>query len=481
MAEPHTQHDDLDVEVDFFGQLPGFNIYTQISFCFPMALSAQREQVIQALEQGLEKLSDAFPWCAGKVVAEQAAPGRPSIIKIKRHLPAPSLVVKDLTSDPSALTMESLRDANFPFRMLDESLIAPRNTIPGTSSEPISKEFPVFIVQANFIIGGLILTINAAHNVMDMVGQGQLIRLFSKACRGEPFTPADLKSGVLDVKVPTLDDLSGARMMVEHQIKKRVDKAQLHAAGADSTGKAETTALPPPPPAKAAAIWAYFDFPPASLEAIKSRALGSLPATARFVSTDDALSAFIWQAIARARLPRFSLTTPSVTFGRAVDVRSALGISPAYMAIMQNMVYTTFPTFQDLVAAPLGAVAAQLRGALDPEEMKRNTYALATCVRHARDNVDSGLEVDVGAHINMDKDLMLSSWAKVQCYDLDFGLGLGEAECVRRPQFVPVESLMYLMPRTREGDITFAACLSEEDMRRLVEDDEFSRFSKYIP
>jgi hypothetical protein len=39
--------------------------------------------------------------------------------------------------------------------MLDENIIAPRNTLPGPDEDPTS---PVFLIQANFIRGGLLLT-----------------------------------------------------------------------------------------------------------------------------------------------------------------------------------------------------------------------------------------------------------------------------------------------------------------------------------
>ena len=58
-------------------------------------------------------------------------------------------------------------------------------------------------------------------------------------------------------------------------------------------------------------------------------------------------------------------------------------------------------------------------------------------------------------------DIMLSSWAKLDCYELDFNLGLGKPDSVRRPQFAPVESLIYLMPKTLDGEIVVGICLTK--------------------
>jgi hypothetical protein len=60
---------------------------------------------------------------------------------------------------------------------------------------------------------------------------------------------------------------------------------------------------------------------------------------------------------------------------------------------------------------------------------------------------------------------MLSSWAKVNCYELDFNLGLGTPECVRRPRFLRVEALMYLLPKALDGEIALVVCLRGEGWR----------------
>lgn len=97
----------------------------------------------------------------------------------------PQLTVKDLRNDPTMPSMDDLRRAKIPSSMLDENVIAPRNTIPGTSGEPASDLKQVFLVQVTFVTGGLLLTLVGQHNAMDMIGQGQVIHLLAKACRNE--------------------------------------------------------------------------------------------------------------------------------------------------------------------------------------------------------------------------------------------------------------------------------------------------------
>ena len=135
-------------------------------------------------------------------------------------------------------------------------------------------------------------------------------------------------------------------------------------------------------------------------------------------------------------------------------------------------------TLQKLVEEPLGSLASQLRSAVDPKtsNLAYNTRALATCLDRAPDkNIFS-----ITATLDLSTDIMLSSWAKLNCYGLDFGLGSGNPEAVRRPQFEPVESLIYLMPKTLDGEIAVAICLSDGDMERLRADEAFTMYGTYI-
>ncbi|KAG0033271.1 hypothetical protein BGZ81_008855 [Podila clonocystis] len=113
------------------------------------------------------------------------------------------------------------------------------------------------------------------------------------------------------------------------------------------------------------------------------------------------------------------------------------------------MAYNTL-TLQQIVDEPLGVIASRLRSALDKDALGRHTH------------------------------LMLSSWAKVDCWGLDFNMGLGKPEAVRRPKFSPFASLMYLMPKAPNGEVSAAICLMDEDMDRLKVDKEFVKFGRFI-
>ena len=141
------------------------------------------------------------------------------------------------------------------------------------------------------------------------------------------------------------------------------------------------------------------------------------------------------------------------------------------------MTYHTY-TLQKLVEEPLDGVATQLRSALNPKtsNLKYHTRALATVLGRAPDkNI-----ISCTAELELSADIMLSSWVKLDCYNLDFNLGLDRAEAVRRPQFKPVESLIYLMSRALDGEIAVAICLRNEGMERLRADEEFAKYARYV-
>jgi hypothetical protein len=446
---------DGGIILDSFGQqiLP---IYTQICFCFSIGDSQAYPRVIEMLETALQKLYVQFPWLAGRVVNEGATASSSGVFKIKTVGDAPRLVVKDLREDSSFLSMEALRLARFPINALDENIVSPRKT---QISADDSAGPEVLLVQASLIKDGLILTFLGQHQAMDGIGQDQVIRLFSKACRDEAFTDEELSICNLTTTsnntIPLLD--------ASYDISPTISTYQL-------VTTQTSYGLNPPP-----CSWAYFSFSKPSLEALKSTAAQNCPPPT-FISTDDALSAFIWKSITSARLARLSATTPS-TLARAVDVRQMLDISGMHPGFVQNMTYNTL-TFSEILSMPLGVLASHLRSKIDPKTstLAHDTRALATLLAKSEDR---GC-VSFAASLKGTSDVFFSSWVKMGAYGYDFGGVLGRAEAVRRTRSHVTEGLMYLMPRSREGEVGLVVCLGEVDMMALRGDGGFGSFAEFV-
>ncbi|KAK1547770.1 trichothecene 3-O-acetyltransferase [Colletotrichum paranaense] len=448
----HQSHfANMNEPIEILGQQPTLKIYTQMAVCFSVEDDQSYANITKTLSSGLERLTAGFPWVAGQIINEGASEGNTGIFKIAPLEPTPPLIVKDLREDPSVSSMKDMKTSGFPFAMLDESIVCPRPTLP-IDPNLVGKPEPVFITQATFIKGGLVLAFLGHHQVLDGTGQGQLIKLLSKACKGEDFTEEEVATGNLTRQnvIPLLENFKG---------------------GSETDAMIiMPSATPSSPPATCS--WAYFDFSSDSLSALKS--LASEAVTSGYITTDDALTAFVWQSISRIRVKRLP-NDAATKLARAINVRGYMGIPQTFPALIQSMTNNSM-AIKDLVERPLGEAASQLRSAVDPTALSYGVRALATLMNQA---ADKSVFSFTGT-LHLDRDLAFSSWAKLDLYEHDFGLGLGKPESVRRPQFTPVESLGYLLPKAPDGSIALAICLRDEDMNGLKKDELWLKYSKYI-
>ena len=460
---------DLSEHQDLLGQLIRVNLYTPICLCFPMQdVSSKSQIIVDTLNQGLERLRVSFPWLAGQVIREgvvKGNTGRSKIIPLNnRTIP---LIVRDLGHDTAVPSMAALRNAKFPFSMLDGEVLAPLSGLP-TSYE--GDPAPVFFLQANFINGGLLLNFAGEHSTMDGQGLGEIIRIFDKACHNKPFTDEEVLQGnrARDSVIPLFDQTS-------YKPGPELDNLLVKPRASNSTTSASTNNMPPK------CTWAYFHFSSSNLAKLKSIASCSSspfsenPAAAPYITTNDALSAFIWQSTSRIRSSRLPPHSTS-TFARAVDVRSSLSIPSCYPGYVSNHTYTTLPLSSIVSSTSLNSLTSSLRLALNPSELSLKIRSLATHISLTADK--SG--ISPGANLDFSTDIFFSSWARLACYKFNFNLGLGLPESVRRPRYATVESLMYLMPMDRSGGIDAAICIRDDDLERLRRDREFREYADWI-
>ncbi|KAI1362874.1 putative trichothecene 3-O-acetyltransferase [Xylaria arbuscula] len=451
---------ELDVILDVFGQRP-VPVYTQISFCFAIPDDYCVEHIYTILKHGSERLAEYFPWVAGQVVREGATDTSSGVFKIRPLDAAPRVWIKDLRNDPSLPSWDVLQSSSFPMGLLDESIVAPRKTV----SAPAETPAEVFQLQATITEGGLVLTFLGHHQALDGTGQAQVISLFSKACRKEPFTPEELKIGNLaaESRVQLLGDSWAPGPELDYNITKE-DLSQ------SGPGRVQG------PISMELGVWSYFNFSASSLKNLKYDTSQTLPPNSTFITTDDALTAFIWKTIARARLPRFSRET-EMLFSRAVDLRRYLGIPQTHPGFVQNMTYHSL-AMEKAVHSSLGDIAADLRASVDPKTSNLGYHAQSLATLISRTNDKSKISFLAG--YDPSRDIMLSSWAGQNSYQLDFGLELGKPRAVRRPRFDSLPGLVYFTPKTPDGDIGVAICLSADDTKALMTDRELLKYGQSI-
>ncbi|KAK5629005.1 hypothetical protein RRF57_004720 [Xylaria bambusicola] len=450
----------LDVTLDVFGQrlVP---IFTQISFCFEISDGYPIEDISRILKQGSERLAKLFPWVAGQVVCEGATEINSGVFKIKSLEAAPRVWVKDLRNNSSLPPWDVLRSSNFPMHALDENIVAPRKTIPDTS-ESIAE---VFQLQATITEGGLVLSFLGQHQAMDGTGQAQVIHLFSKACKNEPFTPEELRIG--NISTDNIVKVFGDSWTPGAELEYNIIKQEPSQPGPGRVQGKIPMEL---------GVWSYFNFSASSLKNLKAHTFQTLSPNLGYVTTDDALTALVWQSIARARLPRFNKTT-EMLFSRAVDLRRYLDISETHPGFVQNMTYHNL-SMEQAAHSPLSVIAADLRAVVEPKTSNLGYHgrSLATLISRTPDKS----KISFLAGYDPSRDVMLSSWANQNSYQLDFGLGLGEPQAVRRPRFDSLPGLVYFTPKTRDGDLGVAICLSIDDTKALMMDREFLKYGIHI-
>lgn len=458
-----NHHPLADFPLDILGQQSRINrLCTQITFCYSLVgdVSNLQSEILNKLENGLHRLSENFPWTSGKIANENGT------FKIKANSGIPHIFVKDYTEDESVPDWNSLQQANFPFSMLDESVLAPCKTLEASSEGRL-----VFLIQANFIHGrGLLLTLDGQHGAMDMAGLAQMIFLFAKACRDEPFTEDELSIGNMDRRnvIPLLYDETHESSSIDSSPPAAEEKPQ-------QLQPKETKTTPEN------CTWAYFSFSDVKLATLKSQATATLPPSgSEFISTDDALSAFVWRSISRIRIQSCeqrndNYSNAKTTLSRNVDLRRYLGIPATYPGLVTDQTIHTYP-LGEVSNKSLGFLSSELRSTLDPESLSRHIREAATRINQEKNSKHA---VTVSKR-HTDFEVRLSSWAKEKCYYLDFGFGLPVA--VRRPKFTngSRDGLVYFLPKSLESEIVVGICLRCEDMDLLKNDEEFTKFGTFL-
>lgn len=452
---------DPDDCLNILEQRPSWTRFTiNIAWCYALPGSADILAIGSKLQHGFEDLTKAFPWLAGQVINESrnSADKTTGIFKIVPSVAAPQIIVKDHRESLLVPSMHTLSQAGFASNLLDETILAPRKGFTLSQGESSS----VLLIQANIVVGGLILVFSGNHSAMDMPGQAQVIRWFNKACPGEAFTPAELEVGNLQRRdlVPLLD---GTYEPGDELLWQTPDPTP----PLSTVPKADSTTTQVQP------RWATFFFPCVSVASLKATA--SAACTSPYISTDDALSAFLWQSISRARVHRLGSQSKS-TVARAVNVRKFLDIPPSYPGLAQNTLFHTL-TLQELCILPLGAVASLLRSTLISTCPSVSFYTRAVATTLSRTPNKGCLRIN--ARLDQSRDITLTSHLTMPAHDLDFALRLGDVQAVRMTRIVEYEGMTVIMPATRDGDVTVSICLRGDDVERLRADEVIGKYAQF--
>jgi trichothecene 3-O-acetyltransferase len=452
---------------DVAGQLPSLQSYTQFCLLFPDRQSS-RDLTLRKLENTSVRLASIFPWLSGQVVNEGCGVGSSGIFKIVPYR-SPGTGFDICVKEDASLDYRDMAERKMPMAVLDGNRLSPKHDLTRMYNLATAPA-PVLVLQVTFLRGGVAMTFAAAHNAMDMSGLGKLIDLFARILRAEEVTADEIEWGNKDRRElfallrPSEEVLDHGMLAIDPEDKRKRD-----------------TGIPP-----ARARWEYARFKNAKLAQLKDLAssqessdrVGNQDSPSK-ISTDDALSAFIWQRIMLSRYPCVlpsPRTAETTVMCRAINGRRFLNPSiPA--SYMGQMVCCTFHSISlsAVTMEHLSNVARELRCKLN----QQNDHSIRSFFSFVQKKEDKRL-ISFTARMNLSRDLLISSGAGLEVYHVDFGPTFGMPEWVRRPRWDSAEGVIYLMPKTREGDIDAAICLSEQDWDRMHRDMVWNEFAEYI-
>ncbi|PYH41018.1 uncharacterized protein BP01DRAFT_350087 [Aspergillus saccharolyticus JOP 1030-1] len=474
---------DLSKFQDHIGQLPSLKTYTHLLLSFPMSDGYfQRAAAIHALYAATEALITDFPWLAAEVKHEGRAPGNSGTFRLQS---CPSSRPEDLVivRDASDLcpSYKELHAARGPCSMLPVRTLGPVVCFPEQYEDSSLQPARVFVMQANFIRGGLLLDLAAQHNSIDDMGLHQCARLLAKALRHEPFSPLELDQGNRDRRqlIPLLHDQDDGPEPV-------LDPSHLR-----HNNKSAPFSLSPNPQAlRPPAQWHHFHIPAHHLAKIHDRATKDLTthapklqrhqrplagptAPASYISTTDTLCAFLWHHLSAARHLSPSQRTQ---FSRSIDARRVLGIPAAYMGQMTHTA-TVSLTYRDLRAMNLGETAAGLRDRRVEVDTEYAVRSWATVLAQTRDK--SRIMLEGESEYDRLADVRVCSLEHAGLDSCVFG-ALGRPGLVRRPGSEPLEGGVHFWEGSEDGGVEMMVCLGKGEVEALRGDEGWSEVVEFV-
>ncbi|KAI8633725.1 transferase family-domain-containing protein [Xylariaceae sp. FL1651] len=463
--------------------------YVRLLFPIPLKPGVEYKAVYDDLVEALRKTFVQEPWANGKVFRQKpdAPDWRPGQLEIRYspytlESPLPwQLRYKELEGD---WTYEELRDVGFPSDVFPEEdlLDAPAlGDVDGVGAD-------IFVAQANFLPGGLLLGFTTSHAATDAFGMTNIFRLWAENFRelyGRDagglvapswFTAADNDREFITRVVkqegskPANPDDPWLRTLVCLD----VPSADGHINGV-SSGPARTM------------LNRVFFLSSSDLAALRREtAAEPLPAGMAAPSASDAINALLWRCVMRARAAsaeaRGVKLDPVSVFEAPVDVRDL--ISSDFPGNYQGncwLVNNARMPLAELIAPStrIGRVVRILREGSDRLN-KKTIYEAYSLLQSTPD-----LSRVQGRFVERPEssDMLISNIIHFQLSMLNFGdryFELGGSPSLMRvlhSHYAPNVRLAHILPKSvTHGGVELSVNLFEDELVHFLEDEEASRY-----
>ncbi|KAI9778069.1 MAG: hypothetical protein M1839_008373 [Geoglossum umbratile] len=452
-------------------------LYLRLILSFPIRPSSDRDAIVKVLSYGLKQVITDIPYLTGKTClrVDGESSGR---MEIQRQLrDRVELRAEDLTMPNSGWTFGSYDELcakHMPPSLLDGDILAPVMLYPDQKTPA-----RIMAAQANFIPGGLLLCVAIHHSVTDGVGMAAVLKTWAKWCQRGPDSDymyesePEFPKSALD-RNPLMKGLTETQPQGHKEYNIRPPPSQ------------EETPKPVSAPKTDHGI---FYFSADSLSSLKAAVSSSVPsaddeAPKTWISTNDALVAFFWSCVTRARFPRLQSSLvgdPEVeaTLGMAVDGRRRLDppLPSEYIGNVTAFSAATAPlsTLTSATSLPaLGVLAFSIR-----ESVARIDD---THIRSAITFIDRVADVRTiapGFKCVFGRDFYTTSWADQGIMEADWGNVVGGVSTYLRLPKHAFDGLCVVYPRLLDQGLEVLIGLHAEDMVRLRSDELFCKFASW--
>ncbi|KAJ4862672.1 enoyl-CoA hydratase/isomerase domain-containing protein [Trichoderma breve] len=426
--------------------------------CFSLSPDVDRQRVVDYLYIAFHHTVQRVPFLAGSIVPfSEEEGGRPWLRNLIPQGNA-RLEIKDLSSE---LSFAELEKSNFSQNLLDTEKLCPLPDVAYVSEEPV----PVCAFQANFIEGGLLLVVSIVHIAADGRGVTQVINIFAnqlvKAQSGELGFPLKQREDIYQSDRTVLVTGNGAQGAIENHAAWTSEPMSAHLQIRDVETSCRT-----------------FRISAKALVELKRVASAPSRGPDAWISTNDAITGFIWRSIMLARQRAGILADGATThLAQPIDCRTLLRLPDPYFG---NVLYVT------KTSTPLAVIADDQRGIAEASFMVRAELNSMTGEKF-RDLLAYAERTEKEFHTrgNIIEDLatgglMITSHFKFGLHEMDFGpiFGDGHMKALRLPATGTVCGVIIVMPRLDDGSCEFLITEEPKTIQCLLEDDVFTRFTR---
>lgn len=438
---------------------------TYIGVLLTFSTTEPSSSIIPRLQGGLDTLAKQVPWLSGKVVPATADPGHKPSLEIQWGANDDPLKVVDKGQIPDSY--EKLRDEGMsPVAFPDDLWPAP-----GMVDDALfEKGAPVFAANLfRFADGqGVGLTMCMHHNALDATAFTEILRLWTQNIAGidspSISVPHRLRlTDALSPHLPALASESDDSLLGLHP-------------EYTTTPHSWPTEFPP-------CTSKIFTTPITQINRIKELLQNYMPTAP---TTNTLICALMWSAVSRARLQRNSAYAREPSrLAMAVNGRRRIseGFSTSDDPYLGNVVLCSLAelTIDNLsqTSGPdrMQSLANLCQSIAQSQSSDCINFRCIAEVYRLVDHVDDYRSVLYSFDLFCGRDLMITSWAGLDLYGMDFGPGLRKPDFMRVPH-APVDGLGLVLPRRRtvghtgESDemLEFMFMLRCDDMEWLEKD-----------